>query len=88
MRHTNDAANNCRDVGRIEIVPWDIVGKVTGQLLYKLWGAQKNKVPAHTCISNYLRPENAPIADSEGFIATPSGPRLGVEIDRDLIIAD
>lgn len=43
MRYTNGAANNWRDVGCIEIALWDIVGKVTGQPLYKLWVRKKTR---------------------------------------------
>jgi L-alanine-DL-glutamate epimerase-like enolase superfamily enzyme len=31
---------------------------------------------------------NAPEIDSEGFMALPQGPGLGVEIDPDLILDD
>lgn len=57
MRYTNGAANNWRDVGCIEIALWDIVGKVAGQPLYKLWGAQKDKVPAYASMIQLSTPE-------------------------------
>jgi D-galactarolactone cycloisomerase len=57
MRYTNGAANNWRDVGCIEIALWDIVGKVAGQPLYKLWGAQKEKVPAYASMIQLSTPE-------------------------------
>jgi hypothetical protein len=57
MRYTNGAASNWRDVGCIEIALWDIVGKVTGQPLYKLWGAQKDKVPAYASMIQLSTPE-------------------------------
>jgi len=57
MRYTNGAANNWRDVGCIEIALWDIVGKVAGQPLYKLWGAQKDKVPAYASMIQLSTPQ-------------------------------
>ena len=57
MRYTNGAANNWRDVGCIEIALWDIVGKVANQPLYKLWGAQKDKVPAYASMIQLSTPE-------------------------------
>ncbi|MDA1371353.1 MAG: mandelate racemase/muconate lactonizing enzyme family protein [Proteobacteria bacterium] len=57
MRYTNGAANNWRDVGCIEIALWDIVGKVAGQPLYKLWGAQKDKVSAYSSAIQLSTPE-------------------------------
>lgn len=57
MRYTNGAANNWRDVGCIEIALWDIVGKVAQQPLYKLWGAQKDKVPAYASMIQLSTPE-------------------------------
>ena len=71
MRYTNGAANNWRDVGCIEIALWDIVGKVAGQPLYKLWGAQKDKVPAYASMIALSTPEeraeNAVRLQSEGW---------------------
>lgn len=57
MRYTNGAANNWRDVACIEIALWDIVGKVAGQPLYKLWGAQKEKVAAYASMIQLSTPE-------------------------------
>ena len=57
MRYTNGAANNWRDVGCMEIGLWDIVGKVANQPLYKLWGAQKDKVPAYASMIQLSTPE-------------------------------
>ncbi len=71
MRYTNGAANNWRDVGCIEIALWDIVGKVAGQPLYKLWGAHKDKVPAYASMIQLSTPEeradNAQRLVSEGW---------------------
>jgi L-alanine-DL-glutamate epimerase-like enolase superfamily enzyme len=57
MRYTNGAASNWRDVGCVEIALWDIVGKVAGQPLYKLWGAHKDKVPAYASMIQLSTPE-------------------------------
>lgn len=57
MRYTNGAQSNWRDVGCIEIALWDIVGKVAGQPLYKLWGAQKDEVPAYASMIQLSTPE-------------------------------
>lgn len=57
MRYTNGAASNWREVAAIEIALWDIIGKVTGQPLYKLWGAHKDKVPAYASMIQLSVPE-------------------------------
>ncbi len=57
MRYTNGAASNWRDVACAEIALWDIVGKVAGQPLYKLWGAQQGKVPAYASMIQLSTPE-------------------------------
>ncbi|NKB34040.1 MAG: hypothetical protein GKR91_13170 [Pseudomonadales bacterium] len=57
MRYTNGAASNWRDVACMEIAMWDIVGKVAGQPLYKLWGAQKEKVAAYASMIQLSTPE-------------------------------
>ncbi len=57
MRYTNGAANNWRDVGCVEIALWDIVGKVAGQPLYKLWGAYQDRVPAYASMIQLSTPE-------------------------------
>ncbi len=38
---------NTRTVGAVEIALWDLVGKLSNQPVYKLWGAQKDKVLAY-----------------------------------------
>jgi len=57
MRYTNGAASNWRDVGCVEIALWDIVGKISNQPLYKLWGAEKDKVPAYASMIQLSTPE-------------------------------
>jgi L-alanine-DL-glutamate epimerase-like enolase superfamily enzyme len=41
------AATGNRGTAGIEIALWDLIGKVTGQPLYKLWGGGRDKVPAY-----------------------------------------
>lgn len=41
----------------IDIALWDIVGKVAGQPLYKLWGGGKEKVPAYASMVRLSTPE-------------------------------
>ena len=36
-----------RTISALEIALWDLIGKATGQPLYKLWGAAKDRVPAY-----------------------------------------
>lgn len=57
MRYTNGAAANWPDVACAEIALWDIVGKISGQPLYKLWGAEKDRVPAYASMIQLSKPE-------------------------------
>ena len=41
---------NSRTVGAVEIALWDLVGKLSNQPVYKLWGAEKDKVPAYASL--------------------------------------
>jgi D-galactarolactone cycloisomerase len=41
------AGQTPRTVSSLEIALWDLIGKATGQPLYKLWGADKDRVPAY-----------------------------------------
>ena len=52
------------------------------------WIEILNDPPILPYTNGFAVMENPPIGDSEGFMAMPSGPSLGVEIDRDLIIAN
>lgn len=36
-----------RGVAGVDIALWDVIGKATGQPLYKLWGGGRDKVPAY-----------------------------------------
>ena len=41
----------------VEIALWDLIGKVTGQPLYKLWGGGRDKVPAYASMLRLSTPE-------------------------------
>ncbi len=41
----------------VDIALWDIVGKASGQPLYKLWGGGKSKVPAYASMVRLSTPE-------------------------------
>ena len=46
-----------RTVAGLEIALWDLMGKATGQPLYKLWGAAKDRVPAYASMIQLSTPE-------------------------------
>ena len=46
-----------RTISSIEIALWDLVGKAAGQPLYKLWGAEKDRVPAYASMIQLSTPE-------------------------------
>jgi len=46
-----------RSVSSIEIALWDLAGKAAQQPLYKLWGAQKDRVPAYASMIQLSTPE-------------------------------
>jgi D-galactarolactone cycloisomerase len=46
-----------RTVSALEIALWDLVGKATGQPLYKIWGAATNRVPAYASMIQLSTPE-------------------------------
>ncbi len=48
---------NSRTVSSLEIALWDLIGKATGQPLYKIWGAAKNRVPAYASMIQLSTPE-------------------------------
>src|SRR5580704_3593278 len=48
---------NPRTVSSLEIALWDLAGKATGQPLYKIWGAAKNRVPAYASMIQLSTPE-------------------------------
>jgi D-galactarolactone cycloisomerase len=56
-----------------EIALWDLIGKATGQPLYKLWGGHKDRVPGYaSCIevrSGEQRAEDAAARRAEGWRA-------------------
>src|SRR5215831_8209818 len=45
-----------RTVSSLEIALWDLIGKATGQPLYKLWGAAKDRVPAYASMIQLSTP--------------------------------
>jgi L-alanine-DL-glutamate epimerase-like enolase superfamily enzyme len=51
------AGANSRAVSSLEIALWDIIGKSSGQPLYKLWGAAKDRVPAYASMIQLSTPE-------------------------------
>jgi L-alanine-DL-glutamate epimerase-like enolase superfamily enzyme len=57
----------------IEIALWDIIGKATGQPLYKLWGGYRDRVPGYaSCVelrSGPQRAEDAQARRAEGWRA-------------------
>src|SRR5205085_11810154 len=58
----------------VEIALWDIIGKATGQPLYKLWGGNRDRVPGYaSCIelrSGPRRAEDSAARRAEGWRAT------------------
>jgi len=51
------AGGSPRTVSALEIALWDLIGKATGQPLYKLWGADKDRVPAYASMIQLSTPE-------------------------------
>ncbi len=48
---------NSRAVSSLEIALWDLAGKAAQQPLYKLWGADKERVPAYASMIQLSTPE-------------------------------
>jgi D-galactarolactone cycloisomerase len=46
-----------RTISALEIALWDLIGKSTGQPLYKIWGAAKNRVPAYASMIQLSTPD-------------------------------
>jgi L-alanine-DL-glutamate epimerase-like enolase superfamily enzyme len=46
-----------RTISALEIALWDLIGKATGQPLYKIWGAAKDRVPAYASMIQLSTPE-------------------------------
>ncbi|MEP6717016.1 MAG: mandelate racemase/muconate lactonizing enzyme family protein [Terriglobia bacterium] len=46
-----------RGTAGVEIALWDLIGKVTGQPLYKLWGGGRDMVPAYASMLRLSTPE-------------------------------
>ena len=49
--------NGSRAVPSLEIALWDLIGKTAQQPVYKLWGAQKDRVPAYASMIQLSTPE-------------------------------
>jgi D-galactarolactone cycloisomerase len=46
-----------RGSGNVDIAIWDVIGKLSGQPLYKLWGGAKDSVPAYASMVQLSTPE-------------------------------
>jgi D-galactarolactone cycloisomerase len=46
-----------RTISALEIALWDLIGKASGQPLYKIWGAAKDRVPAYASMIQLSTPE-------------------------------
>lgn len=57
MRAPAVAAQYRRLLSGVEIALWDLAGKLAGQPLYKLWGADKDRVPAYCSMIRLSTPE-------------------------------
>jgi D-galactarolactone cycloisomerase len=44
-------------ISALEIALWDVIGKATGQPVYKLWGAAKDRVPAYASMIQLSTPQ-------------------------------
>jgi D-galactarolactone cycloisomerase len=51
------AGGSPRTISALEIALWDLIGKATGQPLYKIWGAAKDRVPAYASMIQLSTPE-------------------------------
>src|SRR5438270_10989862 len=46
-----------RGTAGVEIALWDLIGKITNQPLYKLWGGGREQVPAYASMLRLSTPE-------------------------------
>ncbi len=51
------SGSSYRGSGAVDIALWDLIGKASGQPLYKLWGGVKEKVPAYASLIRLSTPE-------------------------------
>jgi len=51
------AATGNRGTAGVEIALWDLIGKLAGQPLYKLWGGGRDQVPAYASMLRLSTPE-------------------------------
>jgi len=54
--YTMQSAGN-RGTAGVEIALWDLIGKIAGQPLYKLWGGGRDRVPAYASMLRLSTPE-------------------------------
>jgi L-alanine-DL-glutamate epimerase-like enolase superfamily enzyme len=54
--YTIQSAGN-RGTAGVEIALWDLIGKIAGQPLYKLWGGGRDRVPAYASMLRLSTPE-------------------------------
>jgi|TARA_B100000315_G_scaffold89674_1_gene82447 L-alanine-DL-glutamate epimerase-like enolase superfamily enzyme len=51
------AGGSYRGCAGIDIALWDVIGKVSGQPLYKLWGGGRDRIPAYASMVRLSTPE-------------------------------
>jgi L-alanine-DL-glutamate epimerase-like enolase superfamily enzyme len=49
-----------RGCASVDIALWDLIGKVCGQPLYRLWGGHKDRVPVYASTIQLATPESTP----------------------------
>ena len=54
--YTIQSAGN-RGTAGVELALWDLIGKIAGQPLYKLWGGGRDRVPAYASMLRLSTPE-------------------------------
>jgi D-galactarolactone cycloisomerase len=54
-----------RGIAGVDIALWDLIGKASGQPLYKLWGGGKEKVPVYASTIRLSTPERTPLLAAE-----------------------
>jgi D-galactarolactone cycloisomerase len=50
------AGGSPRAISSLEIALWDLIGKASGQPIYKIWGAAKDRVPAYASMIQLSTP--------------------------------
>lgn len=57
MRYYVRGASHYRGAACVDIALWDLIGKACGQPLYKLWGGNRDKIPAYASMVRLSTPE-------------------------------